>query len=188
MGRCMQAISNKQGIDGLLLSCCAGHCNQGSAWHACVPDPCYALAELRRLGNTTFVNTHDTSSPGCLEQAMSEGHVVAVEMMMSCGASPGKQGSTWASFLEAATASFTPAKAALIHRLLRHKPTFEVGLLPDKGWQRQYLLCMHLRPLCHLCCQRLLRECGVCAESAVAKFGGLSDYQRRVQIVMEARS
>ena len=82
---------------------------------------------------------------------MSEGHVAAVEMMLSCGASPGKQGSNWASFLRAATASFTPAKAALIHRLIIQKPTFEVWLPQVKGWRTQHLLCLHFEPLCSLC-------------------------------------
>ena len=116
------------------------HCSS-STWHARVLDPCCVLAELRRLGNTAFVNTHDGSAPGCLEHAMSEGHVAAVEMMLSCGASPGKQGSTWAGFLRAATASFTPAKAALIHTLITQKPTFEVRLLQGNGWRRRCLLC-----------------------------------------------
>ena len=132
------------------LSCYADFCNQGSAWHAGVPDPYYALAELRRLGNTAFVNTHDASAPGCLEHAVSEGHTAAVEMMLSCGASPGKQGSNWASFLRAATTSFTPAKAALIHTLIMQKPIFEVRLPQGKGWRRRRLLCMHFELLCWL--------------------------------------
>ena len=81
------------------------------------------LAELQRLGNTTFVNTHDGSAPACLEHAMREGHVAAIELLMSCGANPRQQGTTWASFLRAATTSFSRGKAALIHKLIRWAPT-----------------------------------------------------------------
>ena len=107
-------------------------------------DSCCVLAELQRLGNTAFVNTHEGPAPGPLEHAISEGYAAGVEMMMSCGASPRQQGSDWASFLRAATASFTPAKAALVHRLIKQKSAFEVEVLPGKGCQRQCLLCMHL--------------------------------------------
>ena len=83
-------------------------------------------AVLKGLGNSTFVNTYDGSAPACLEQAISEGHTVAAKLMLSCGASPRKQGSTWAGFLRAATTSFSPAIAALLHTLIKYKDTFEV--------------------------------------------------------------
>ena len=114
------------------VSCCDGSCNQGSTWHACVFAKIdIVLAVLRGLGNTTFVKTHDGSAPACLERAMSEGHAAAAKHLMSCGASPRQQGSTWAGFLRASTTSFTPAKAALIHRLLGHKSIFEVRDLAE---------------------------------------------------------
>ena len=102
------------------------------------------LAELRRLGNTTFVNTYEGRAPAHLELGMSEEYVGAVGVMISCGASPRQQGSNWASFLRAATASFAPCRAALIHRLMKLQSISEVGMLPGKGCQRQCLLCMHL--------------------------------------------
>ena len=74
--------------------------------------------------------------------------MAAVEMMLSCGASPGKQGSTWVSFLKAATASFTPAKAALIHTLMTQKPTFQVWMPQGKGQRRRRLVCMHFELHC----------------------------------------
>ena len=112
-----------------VLYCCVNSCNQGSAWYACASAETYIMrAVLKELGNTTFVNTHDGSAPACLEHAMSKGHTSAAQRMMSCGASPRQQGSTWASFLRAATTSFAPVTAALIHRLIRHEAIFEVDM------------------------------------------------------------
>ena len=126
-------------------------CNQGSAWHACASAEIYIMrAVLKELGNTTFVNTHDGPAPACLERAMSEGHASAAKRMMSCGASPRKQGSTWASFLRASTTSFAPVTAALIHRLIRHEAILEVEKLAET------VLAVHALGLpCHLC-----SECG----------------------------
>ena len=156
-----------------------------------VADHYCALAELRRLSNTTFVSTHDESSPACLEQAMSEGHVAAIDMMMSCGASPRQQGSTWASCLRAATASFVPAKAALIHRLLRQKATFEVTLQQGKGWRRQCLLCMRCSCPADAAdrsppelAEELLGMCKIC----YARFRGSCMYISHLLSVMEART
>ena len=97
------------------------------------------LAELRRLGNTSFVNSYDWQAPGCPEHAVSainSSHTTVVEMLMSCGASPRKQGSTWAGFLRAATSFFASTKAALIHKILKQQPTFEARPPPFKGWHR----------------------------------------------------
>ena len=107
--------------------CCVSSCNQGSTCHARASADTYIMhAVLKGLGNTTFVNTHDGPPPACLEQAMSEGHTAAAKLMLSCGASPRKQGSSWAGFMSAATTSFSPAIAALLHTLIRYKDTFEV--------------------------------------------------------------
>ena len=131
--------------------CCVSSCNKGSAWHACASAVTYIMrAVLKELGNTTFVNTHDGSAPACLERAMSEGHTSAAKRMMSCGASPRKQGSTWASFLRACTTSFAPVTAALIHRLIRHESILEVETLAET------VLAAHALGLpCQLC-----SECG----------------------------
>ncbi len=84
-------------------------------------------AELVALGNTEFVNIHYPGRTSSMVYAAREGRSAIIQKMIECGGSPEKQGSDWADFFLAATSTFRPSTAQLIHSMMNNQSLLPVS-------------------------------------------------------------
>ena len=81
------------------------------------------IAELMALDDEDFVNAHHPDQTSPMVQAARGGHAYAVLSMYACGGCPVEQGSDWIVFLRAATSTFSPRMAHVVHLIFRNMPS-----------------------------------------------------------------